>query len=116
MVESYKREHQDHDHDIDEGAIREEGRDQAVRGVMRFLLIDAIADAENIEVTDEDVDEHLEDMAKQYNMESVRLRQILGRSEQLDQIQSDIKTQKTFGFLIDNANVEDVEEVEAGDE
>ena len=50
-----------------------------------------------------------------HKIEGVRLRQILNRSGQLDQIQSDVKTQKTFDFLIDNANVEDVEEVEEED-
>ncbi len=113
MVESYKREHAGHDHDIDEDAIRESGRDQAERGVKRFLLLDAVADQEKIEVTDEDLDEHLEEMSQRHNIEGPRLRQILGRTEQLDQIESDIKTQKTFDFLIDNADVEDVEEVES---
>ncbi len=112
MIESYKQEHAGHDHGIDEDAIRESGRDQAERGVKRFLLLDAVADQENIEVTDEDLDKHLEEMSQRHNIEGPRLRQILSRTEQLDQIESDIKTQKTFDFLIDNADVEDVEEVE----
>ena len=114
MIESYKREHAGHDHGIDEDALREEGRDQAERGVKRFLLLDAVADQENIEVTDDDLDKHLEEMSQRHNIEGPRLRQILSRTEQLDQIESEIKTQKTFDFLIDNADVEDVEEV--GDE
>ena len=116
MIESYKREHAGHDHEIDEDAIRENGRDQAERGVKRFLLLDAVADQENIEVRDEDLDKHLEEMSQRHNIEGPRLRQILGRTEQLDQIKSDIKTQKTFDFLIDNANVEEVEEVESNGE
>ena len=114
MIESYKQEHAGHDHGIDEDALREEGRDQAERGVKRFLLLDAVADKENIEVTDDDLDKHLEEMSQRHNIEGPRLRQILSRTEQLDQIESEIKTQKTFDFLIDNADVEDVEEV--GDE
>lgn len=112
MIESYKREHAGHDHGIDEDALREEGRDQAERGVKRFLLLDAVADQEDIEVTDDDLDKHLEEMSQRHNIEGPRLRQILSRTEQLGQIESEIKTQKTFDFLIDNADVEDVEEVE----
>lgn len=112
MIESYKREQAGHDQGIDEDAIRENGRDQAERGVKRFLLLDAVADQENIEVTDDDLDKHLEEMSQRHNIEGPRLRQILSRTEQLDQIESEIKTQKTFDFLIDNADVEDVEEVE----
>ena len=112
MIESYKREQAGQDQGIDEDAIRESGRDQAERGVKRFLLLDAVADQENIEVTDDDLDKHLEEMSQRHNIEGPRLRQILSRTEQLDQIESEIKTQKTFDFLIDNADVEDVEEVE----
>ncbi|MYF74529.1 MAG: hypothetical protein F4175_14495 [Gemmatimonadetes bacterium] len=112
MIESYKQEQAGHDQGIDEDALREEGRDQAERGVKRFLLLDAVADQENIEVTDDDLDKHLEEMSQRHNIEGPRLRQILSRTEQLDQIESEIKTQKTFDFLIDNADVEDVEEVE----
>ena len=112
MIESYKREQAGHDQGIDEDVLREEGRDQAERGVKRFLLLDAVADQEDIEVTDDDLDKHLEEMSQRHNIEGPRLRQILSRTEQLDQIESEIKTQKTFDFLIDNADVEDVEEVE----
>ena len=112
MVESYKQENAGHDPDIDEDAIRESGRDQAERGVKRFLLLDAVADLENIEVTDDDLDKHLEEMSQRHSIEGPRLRQILSRTEQLDQIESELKTQKTFDFLLDNADVEDVEEVE----
>ena len=112
MIESYKQEQAGHDQGIDEDALREEGRDQAERGVKRFLLLDAVADQENIEVTDDDLDKHLEEMSQRHNIEGPRLRQILSRTEQLGQIESEIKTQKTFDFLIDNADVEDVEEVE----
>ena len=116
MIESYKQEQAGHDQGIDEDALREEGRDQAERGVKRFLLLDAVADQENIEVTDDDLDKHLEEMSQRHNIEGPRLRQILSRTEQLDQIESEIKTQKTFDFLIDNADVEDVEEVESDGE
>ena len=49
-------------------------------------------------------------MSERHNIEGVRLREILGRSGQLDQIQSDLKVEKTFDFLIAQAKIEDVEE------
>lgn len=110
VIESYKREHAGHNHPIDEDAIRKDGRDQAVRGVKRYLLLDAIADQENIDVTEEDLDKHLETMSARHNIEGPRLRQILSRSGQLDQIQSDLKVEKTFDFLIEQAKIKDVEE------
>ena len=109
-VESYKREHQGHNHPIDEDAIRADGREHAVRGVKRYLLLDAIASQENIEVTEDDLNKHLETMSARHNIEGPRLREILGRSGQLDQIQSDLKVEKTFDFLIEKAKIKDVEE------
>lgn len=111
MIESYKQERPDSDA-IDEDAIRENNREHAERGIRRHLLLNAVADRENIEVTDEDLDVHLEDLSQRHAIEGPRLRQILSRTGQLDQIQSDVKTQKIFDFLIANAHVEDVEEVE----
>jgi hypothetical protein len=61
-------------------------------------------------VTEEDVDKHLETMSARHNIEGPRLREMLGRSGQLDQIQSDLKVEKTFDFLIAQAKIEDVEE------
>jgi len=73
-------------------------------------LLDSIGEQENVEVTEEDVDKHLETMSARHNIEGPRLREMLGRSGQLDQIQSDLKVEKTFDFLIAQAKIEDVEE------
>lgn len=111
VVEAYKQEHADHDHDIDEDAIRNENRDAAVRSVRRFLILERIAEQEGIKVTEEDIDAHLGDQAKRYNIEASRLRQIYSRSEQLSRMESDLLDEKVFDFLIAHATVEDVEEV-----
>ena len=110
MIESYKQEHQGHDHDIDEEGVREQGRESAVRSIKRHLLLESIGDKENIEITEEDINKHLENLSARHNIEGQRLRQILSRSGQLEQIQSEIQSEKVFEFLIDQADVEDVEE------
>lgn len=112
VVESYKQEHADRG-EVDEDAIRESSREQVEHGLRRHLLLNAVAAQENIEVTDEDLDKHLEDLSQRHNIEGPRLRQILSRSGQLDQIQSDAKTQKTLEFLLDHANVEDIKEAKS---
>lgn len=111
-IESYKQEHAGHDHPIDEDAIREEGREGAVRSVKRFLLLETIAKTENIQVEEADIDKHLESLSERHQIEGPRLRQVLGRSGQLERIESDLQTEKTFDYLIEQAKIEDVEEVE----
>lgn len=112
VVESYKQEHADRD-EVDEDAIRKSTRDQVEHGLRRHLLLNAVAAQENIEVTAEDLDKHLEDLSQQHSIEGPRLRQILSRSGQLDQLQSDVKTQKILDFLLAHANVEDIKEAKS---
>ena len=114
LVESYKQEHDGHDHDIDEDAIRQEGREGAIRSVRRFLLLDAIASQEGVETTDGDIDTHLESLSERHNIEGPRLRQLLRRSGQLERIESDLQNEKIFSFLIEQTKVEDVEEAADG--
>jgi trigger factor len=109
MVESYKKEHEGHDHGIEDDAIRREGRESAVRGVKRYLLLETVGGEEDIEVSEEELDAHVDQMAEQSQMEGKRLRQILKGSGQLERIGSELKEQKALDFLIDNADVEDVE-------
>lgn len=110
MVETYKREHDGHDHEINEDDIRQRGREGAIRNVRRFLLLDAIGGQEGMETTDKDVAQHLENLSERHDIEGSRLRQILSKSGQLERIESELQNEKIFSFLIEQAKVEDVEE------
>ncbi len=109
LVENHKKEHEGHDHDIDEEAIRRESREGTIRGLKRHLLLEAIQKQEDLVVEAADVDRQLDVMSRQYNTEREQLRQILKRSDQIERIESNLLTEKTFDFLIEHAEVEDVE-------
>jgi len=113
LVENYKKEHEEHDHAIDENAIREESRPGAIRNLKRYLLLESIAKQEEISVEEEDVNTHLEGLGKQYNIEAAQMRQILNRSGQLERIESELLETKSLSFLIDQADVDDVVETRA---
>ncbi len=109
FIEQLKRERQTEEVENVEG-VREEARAGALRGVKRYLILEHVAEKESVEVQEEDVDKHLETMAEQHNIEPARIRQILGRSGQIERIKSDLLDEKTFDFLIEQAKVEDIEE------
>ena len=109
LVENHKKEHEGHDHDIDEEAFRRESREGTIRGLKRHLLLEAIQKQEDLVVEAADVDRQLDVMSRQYNTEREQLRQILKRSDQIERIESNLLTEKTFNFLIEHAEVEDVE-------
>lgn len=113
FIEQLKRERQT-DEVEDEAEIRENARESALRGVKRYLLLEQIGEKENIEVAEEDLDKHLETMSERHNVEGARIRQILGRSGQLDRIKSDLLDDKILDYLIENAKVTDVEETPGG--
>ena len=110
LVENYKKEHEGHDHDIDEAAIREESRPGAIRNLKRYLLLESIAKKEEIKVEEEDINKHLDGLSQQYNMEGSQMRQMLSRSGQLERMESELLETKSLTFLIDEADVDEVEE------
>jgi FKBP-type peptidyl-prolyl cis-trans isomerase (trigger factor) len=109
LLEDHKKEHEGHDHDIDEEAFRRESREGTIRGLKRHLLLEAIHKQEGLVVEEAEMDRHLDGMARRYNTEREQLRQILKRSDQVERIESNLLTEKTFDFLIQHAEIEDVE-------
>jgi trigger factor len=86
----------------DEAALREQMKEDAEKRVRISLTLEAIAKAENIDVTDEEVNNELEKMAESYNMPVDKLKQLLGN---LDVVKEDVKLRKVVDFLVENCKV-----------
>ena len=80
----------------------EELRPQAVKRIETRLVLEAIAKAENIEITDERIDEELAKMAEAYKMEVEKLKEFMGENEK-EQMKMDLAVQDAVTFLVDNA-------------
>ncbi|ENH95770.1 trigger factor [Gracilibacillus halophilus YIM-C55.5] len=85
----------------DENALKEQMREDAGKRVKTNLVLEAIASEESIEVTDEDVDQELENMASAYSMEVDQIKQALGGNTAA--LQDDIKFKKAIDVLVDNS-------------
>lgn len=79
--------------------LRAGQRDAAVREVRASLLLEKIADAEKLEVSDAEVNQEIDSLAKQMQQtpESVRAR--LTRDGALDRIRNRIRNEKALDFL-----------------
>jgi trigger factor len=86
-----------------ESALRDQMKSEAEQRVRGNLTLEAIAQAENIEVASEDVDAELEKMAAMYNMSVEDIKKALGG---VDGIQSDLRLRKTVEFLVENSKKE----------
>jgi len=84
---------------MDLNRLRAGQRDQAVQEVKASLLLDKIADAEKIEVSDEEVDREIDALAQQSKQTPEAIRARLTRDGALDRIKSRIRNEKTLNFL-----------------
>jgi trigger factor len=73
------------------------------------LLLDEIAKAENLTVTDEDVDREIEKMAEQQGRKPLAVRARLEAQRQLDSFRNQVGRQKINDFLLANNTVTQVE-------
>ena len=86
----------------DEEALRTQMAEEAANRVRVTLVLEAIGQAENIEVTEEDINVELEKMAAQFGMSNDQILTALGGTKVLE---NDIRTQKTVEFLVENAKI-----------
>lgn len=84
--------------------LREERRADAERLVKSSLILEAIAEKENVEANDADVDAELEKMAAMYNMEVEKIKSSL-RETDIEDIKGQIKIRKTLDLLVENATI-----------
>ena len=82
--------------------MQEEMRPQAMQRIQTRLVLEAIVKAENIEVSDEKLDEEIAKMAAAYNMEADKIKEFMGENE-MKQMKEDIAVQEAVTFLVENA-------------
>lgn len=86
----------------DEAALREQMKSDAENRVRVSLVLEAIAAAEALEVTEEALEAELEKMSAQFNMDAEQIKAALGGTSILEH---DIKIQNTVEFLVDQAKI-----------
>ncbi|MCP8617034.1 trigger factor [Salirhabdus salicampi] len=85
----------------DEEALKGQMKEDAEKRVRTNLTLEAIANAENIEVTDEDVEAELEKMAEMYQAEVAQIKQMLGGNT--DALKEDLKVRKAIDVLVNES-------------
>ena len=83
-------------------AMRANVRPDAEKAIKEALVLEAIAKAENLEVTDEDFDAEIQKMADMYKMEADKLKANVSDAEK-EAMKEEMKTQKAVEWLVANA-------------
>lgn len=87
----------------DEESVRAQFREDAEKRVRISLTLEAIAKAENIEVTEEELEEEINKMAELYQLEADKMKERLNLLGQLESLKYDLKMRKTIDFLVNNS-------------
>jgi trigger factor len=87
---------------MDEAGWREQNKETAADRAKELLVLEAIADLEEIEVTDEELDQEIDEIAEMHDQEPEKIKAIFQMQGQLHHLKEDIKRQKTIDFLIEN--------------
>ena len=82
--------------------MTDELKPQALKRIQTRLVLEAIVKAENIEISDEKIDEEIQKMADAYKMEADKLKEFMGEKEK-EQMKLDMAVQEAVKFLVDNA-------------
>ena len=82
--------------------MQEEMKPQALKRIQTRLVLEKIAETENIEVSKDEVNEEISKMAEMYKMEADKLKELLGDRE-LEQMKKDMAVQKAVTLVADEA-------------
>ena len=90
---------------IDWVSLRKRNEDRAKDDVKAELIVDRIATAENIDVTEEEVEHELQHLAGHSNESAEAIRARLTKQGTLDRIKAKLRSDKTLDWLAQNARV-----------
>lgn len=83
-------------------SLTEELKPQALKRIQSRLVLEAVAEAENITASDEDIDKEIEKIASMYNFEAEEMKKTMGEEER-EQVAMDLAVQKAVELVVDAA-------------
>src|SRR5690554_373678 len=88
-----------------EDALREQMRDEADKRVRSQLVLEAIANAENVTVDEEEVNEELARLSEVYKQSADELRTIIESNGTIEDFKQDLITKKTVKLLVESSKL-----------
>ena len=82
--------------------VLEDMKPEALTRIKSRLVLEAIVKAENIEVSEDEVNAELQKMADMYKMELDKVKELMGENEE-KQLKEDLAVQKAVDLIVDTA-------------
>jgi trigger factor len=93
---------------VDWVTLRRRQQERATDDVKAELIVDRIASAENIDLTDEELDRELERASQQSGESADALRARLTKQGTLDRMRAKLRSDKTLDWLAQNSRIRTV--------
>jgi len=92
-------------------AVAEQMRPQALKRIQSRLVLEAVAAAEGMEASQEEMDKEIENMSSAYGRKAEELKESMGE-EGMKQVAQDICVKKALEFLVEHAEETEKEETD----
>ena len=84
--------------------LMEQMRPEAEKRIKTRLVLEKVVEVENVEVSDEKLDEQINEIAASYKLEGAKLKEMMGEHEK-EQIREDLKVQAAIDLLVEQAKL-----------
>ena len=84
--------------------LMEQMRPEAEKRIKTRLVLEKVVEVENVEVSDEKLDEQINEIAASYKLEGAKLKDMMGEREK-EQIREDLKVQAAIDLLVEQAKL-----------
>ena len=84
--------------------LMEQMRPEAEKRIKTRLVLEKVVEVENVEVSDEKLDEQINEIAAPYKLEGAKLKEMMGEREK-EQIREDLKVQAAIDLLVEQAKL-----------
>lgn len=89
--------------------LKEKTRKDAIDQIKVVFSFRKIAEKEDLVMKDEDVDKHIEEIAKKYNKKPDEIRSNLKKSKKMSSLENNLQREKVVNFLIEKADIKEVD-------
>lgn len=100
----YKKE----DIEKEELAMKEKFRDEAVKRVKTYFILDKVAEQENLAATEEDINKRVELLSARAKKPAEETKKYLEDNKLMEDVKAEISQDKALDFIIENAKIEEV--------
>ena len=84
--------------------LMEQMRPEAEKRIKTRLVLEKVVEVENVEVSDEKLDEQINEIAASYKLEGAKKKEMMGEREK-EQIREDLKVQAAIDLLVEQAKL-----------